>query len=192
MLHRLLPARAADSSDGGASTQAVGGAAENRSLQNRSSKVERPSFFIDFEASGIAPESYPIEVAVVSSKTSFSSLIKPARYWTHWSFDAQDMHGLTQDQLHQEGDTPAAVARNMNQLFSGQVLCSDSPQDGFWLDVLYEAADLIPTFKLKPLEVFVGREVASEIYRRLPTTKRHRTLNDATALMNACRAFFKD
>jgi len=154
--------------------------------------VERPSFFIDFEASGIAPESYPIEVAVVSSKTSFSSLIKPARYWTHWSFDAQDMHGLTQDQLHQEGDTPAAVARNMNQLFSGQVLCSDSPQDGFWLDVLYEAADLIPTFKLKPLEVFVGREVASEIYRRLPTTKRHRTLNDATALMNACRAFFKD
>ena len=93
--------------------------------------MERPSFFIDFEASGIAPDSYPIEVAVVSNETSFSSLIKPVRYWTYWSFDAQDMHGLTQDQLHQEGDTPVAVARNMNQLFSGQVLCSDSPQDVF-------------------------------------------------------------
>ena len=40
--------------------------------------MERPSFFIDFEASGIAPDSYPIEVAVVSRETSFSSLIKPA------------------------------------------------------------------------------------------------------------------
>ncbi|WP_139202112.1 hypothetical protein [Pseudomonas sp. NFACC25] len=89
--------------------------------------MQLPSFFIDFEASGIAPESYPIEVAVVSCEASFSSFIKPARYWTHWSFDAQDMHGLSQDQLHQEGDTPVAVARNMNQLFSGQVLCSDSP-----------------------------------------------------------------
>lgn len=66
----------------------------------RSSKVERPSFFIDFEASGIAPDSYPIEVAVVSREISFSSLI------THWSFDAQDMHGLCQDQLRKRGDTP--------------------------------------------------------------------------------------
>lgn len=153
--------------------------------------MERPSFFIDFEASGIAPDSYPIEVAVVSSDTSFSSLIKPIRYWAHWSFDAQDMHGLSQDQLHQEGIPPDAVAQQMNQLFLGQVLCSDSPQDGFWLDVLYEAADLIPTFELKPLEVFVGREAASDIYRLLPTTRHHRALNDATALMNACRAFFE-
>lgn len=153
--------------------------------------MERPSFFIDFEASGIAPDSYPIEVAVVSSDAIFSSLIKPARYWTHWSFDAQDMHGLTQDHLLQEGDTPGTVAELMNQLFSGQVLCSDSPQDVFWFDVLYEAADLMPTFELQPLEVFVGRKAASEIYRRLPTTRHHRALNDATALMNACRAFFE-
>lgn len=153
--------------------------------------MEWPSFFIDFEASGIAPDSYPIEVAVVSNESIYSSLIKPAPYWTHWSFDAQDMHGLTQDQLRERGDTPGAVARNMNQLFSGQVLCSDSPQDGFWLDVLFEAADLMPTFELKPLEVFVGREAASEIYRRLPTTRHHRALNDANVLMNACRAFFE-
>jgi hypothetical protein len=154
--------------------------------------VERPSFFIDFEASGIAPDSYPIEVAAVSSECAFNTLIKPARYWTHWSFDAQDMHGLSQDHLREQGDTLGAVARHMNQLFSGQVLCSDSPQDGFWLDVLFEAADLMPTFELQPLEVFVGREAASDIYRLLPTTRHHRALHDATALMEACRAFFKD
>ncbi|MGY2321158.1 hypothetical protein [Pseudomonas azotoformans] len=109
----------------------------------------------------------------MSSESSFTSLIKPARYWTHWSFDAQDMHGICQDQLHQQGDPADVVARHMNQLFSGQVLCSDSPQDGFWLDVLYEAADLMPTFELKPLEVFVGREAASKIYCLLPTTTHH-------------------
>ncbi|WP_407729154.1 hypothetical protein ACJJU9_17980 [Pseudomonas helleri] len=153
--------------------------------------MERPSFFIDFEASGIAPDSYPIEVAVVSSDTSFSSLIKPARYWTHWSFDAQDMHGLSQDQLREQGDAPVGVARRMNQLFSGQILCSDSPQDTFWLDVLYEAAELAPTFQLKPLESFVGRQAASDIYRLLPTTRIHRALPDASALMLACRVFFE-
>ena len=153
--------------------------------------MARPSFFIDFEASGIAPDSYPIEVAVVSSDTSFSSLIKPARYWTHWSFDAQDMHGLSQDHLLEQADPADVVARHMNQLFSGQVLCSDSPQDGFWLDVLYEAADLMPTFQLKPLEVLVGREAASDIYGLHPATKHHRALHDATVLMSACHAFFQ-
>ena len=101
------------------------------------------------------------------------------------------MHGLSQDHLLEQGDPADVVARHMNQLFSGQVLCSDSPQDGFWLDVLYEAADLMPTFELKPLEVLVGREAASDIYRLLPTTRRHRALHDATALMEACRVFFE-
>lgn len=64
-------------------------------------------------------------------------------------------------------------------------------KDGFWLDALYEAADLMPTLELKPLEVFVGREAASDIYRQLPTTRHHRAFHDATALMEACRASFK-
>ncbi|AMM02954.1 MULTISPECIES: hypothetical protein [Pseudomonas] len=76
----------------------------------------------------------------------------------------------------------------MNHLFSGQTLCSDSPQDIFWLDTLYKAANLEPTFSLKPLEGFVGRAEASEILRHLPTTKHHRALSDATALMEACAA----
>ena len=84
--------------------------------------MERPSFFIDFEASGIAPDSYPIEVAVVSNETVYSSLIKPVRYWTHWSFDAQDMHGLTQDHLLQEGDTPHRGGSNESAVFRAGAL----------------------------------------------------------------------
>lgn len=151
--------------------------------------MEHPSFFIDFEASGIAPDSYPIEVAVVSANASFHALIRPARYWTFWSFDSEDMHGISQDVLHRDGQAPKALAEQMNQLFSGQVICSDSPQDVFWLDTLYEAAELEATFHLRPLESIVGREAASEIFRLLPTRKHHRALPDATALMNACSTF---
>lgn len=151
--------------------------------------MEHPAFFIDFEASGIAPDSYPIEVAVVSEDVAFHALIRPARYWTFWSFDAQDMHGISQDVLRQEGLAPEIVAGQMNQLFKGQILCSDSPQDGFWLDTLFEAAGQEPAFQLKPLESFVGREAASEIYGRLPARKHHRALPDATALMIAYAEF---
>lgn len=138
--------------------------------------------FVDFEASGIAPDSYPIEVAVVFPGGEYKALIKPASYWDHWSYDAQDMHGLTREQLILEGTPPLEVAQAMNQLFDGKILCSDNPADCYWLDVLYEAAGIEPTFTVQPIESFVGRDVAGEIYSRLPVSKGHRALPDAQAL----------
>lgn len=153
--------------------------------------MPHPTFFVDFEASGIAPDSYPIEVAVVSSDITFHALIRPMDYWLFWSFDAQDMHGISREDLHRDGTATVVLAARLNQLFSGQVLCSDSPQDGFWFDTLYEAVGLEPSFKLQPLEIFVGREAASEIYRYLPARKHHRALPDAQALMAAYATFCK-
>ncbi|MBI6707253.1 hypothetical protein YA0599_03365 [Pseudomonas syringae] len=145
----------------------------------------KPTYFIDFEASGIAPDSYPIEVAVVYQGGEYQSLIQPARYWDHWSHDAQDMHQLTREQLILEGTPPLAVAQEMNRLFDGKILCSDNPADCFWLDVLYEAAGIDPTFEVKPIEAFVGREAASEILKLLPVRKGHRALQDVQALRTA-------
>lgn len=142
----------------------------------------KPTHFIDFEASGIAPDSYPIEVAVVFPGGEYQALIQPASYWDHWSYDAQDMHGLSREQLILEGTPPLAVAQEMNQLFDGKTLCSDNPADCFWLDVLYEAAGIDPTFEVKPIEAFVGREAASEILKLLPVRKGHRALQDVQAL----------
>lgn len=141
-----------------------------------------PIHFIDFEASGIAPDSYPIEVAVVFPGGEYQVLIQPASYWDHWSHDAQDMHQLTRDQLISEGQTPLAVAQAMNDLFDGKILCSDNPADCYWLDVLYEAAGIEATFEVKPIEALVGREAASEILKRLPVRKGHRALQDVQAL----------
>lgn len=146
---------------------------------------ETPTYFIDFEASGIAPDSYPIEVAVVYPGGEYQSLIQPARYWDHWSYDAQDMHGLSREQLIAEGTSPLGVAQAMNQLFDGKVLCSDNPADCYWLDVLYEAAGIEAAFEVKPLESFVGREAASEILKRLPLRRGHRALQDVHAIKAA-------
>lgn len=150
----------------------------------------RPSYFIDFEASGIAPDSYPIEVAVVYPVGEYQALIQPASCWDHWSYDAQDMHDLSREQLVSEGLPPLEVAMAMNRLFDGKTLCSDNPADCFWLDVLYEAACIEPTFAVKPVEAFLGREAASEVCSRLPVRKGHRALPDAQALAKAVGDYF--
>lgn len=151
--------------------------------------TEIPTHFVDFEASGIAPDSYPIEVAVVFPGGEYQALIQPAHYWEHWSYDAQDMHQLTREQLITEGQPPLEVAKAMNALFDGKTLCSDNPADCYWLDVLYEAAGIEATFEVKPIEAFVGRELASEILLRLPVRKGHRALQDAQALKVAVESW---
>ena len=144
--------------------------------------MECPQWFVDFEASGLAPDSYPIEIAVVSMDAEYQALIRPARYWTHWSWDAQDMHGISRETLLAEGVEPVVIAAELNATFNGAKLCSDSPQDGFWFETLYEAAGIEPSFELLPLESFVGRSTANEIYRLLPNRHAHRALPDAQAL----------
>lgn len=153
--------------------------------------TQRPTHFVDFEASGIAPDSYPIEVAVAYPGGEYQSLIQPARYWDHWSYDAQDMHQITREQLILEGTPPFEVAQAMNALFDGKTLCSDNPADCYWLDVLYEAAGIEATFEVKPLESFIGRETASEILKRLPVAKGHRALQDACSLSVAVKNYYR-
>lgn len=147
--------------------------------------MEYPQWFVDFEASGIAPDSYPIEIAVVSADFEYQALIRPVYYWTHWSWDAQDMHGISRETLLVEGIEPGAIAVELNARFAGAKICSDSPQDGFWFEALYEAAGIEPSFEVLPLESFVGRPRADEIYRLLPNRHAHRALPDAQALMSA-------
>ncbi|WP_409322646.1 hypothetical protein [Pseudomonas putida] len=151
-----------------------------------------PTHFVDFEASGIAPDSYPIEVAVVHPDGEYQCLIQPARYWDYWSYDAQDMHGLSREELVSNGLPPLKVAQVMNTLFDGHILCSDNPTDCFWLDVLYEAAGIEPTFSVRPLESFIGREAANQALVLRPAVPHHRALEDAKALASCVKTYIND
>jgi hypothetical protein len=153
--------------------------------------LECPQWFVDFEASGIAPDSYPIEIAVVAADFEYQALIRPVYYWTHWSFDAQDMHGISRETLLADGQDPYSIAADLNAKFEGVTLCSDSPQDDFWFEGLFEAAGVNPSFALAPVESFFGRSGADEIYRLIPTRRSHRALPDANALMTATSKYLQ-
>lgn len=154
--------------------------AELRDLDG--SPVSPITHYVDFEASGIAPDSYPIEIAVVHPGGEYQALIKPVRYWEHWSYDAQDMHQIPRDQLVAEGKPAADIAQELNEIFSGQCLTSDAREDSYWFEALYDAAELDPTFTVATVEQMVGPEHAAAIYYQMPITRGHRALSDARSL----------
>ncbi|MBF9197164.1 transcriptional regulator [Microvirga terrestris] len=100
--------------------------------------------FLDFEASSLGKEGYPIEVAwVLSSGEEESHLIRPDRTWTDWDPKAETVHGLSRDRLHAEGAPVADVAQRMMSALAGYDLFATAPSwDGKWLSRLLRAAGL--------------------------------------------------
>lgn len=101
--------------------------------------------FIDFEASSLSSDSYPIEVAWNHSDGSIEShLISPADIseWTDWSIGSQAVHGLTRRELIERGKSPSWVCHRMKESISDQTLYSDEVQfDAMWLSKLFAASN---------------------------------------------------
>lgn len=155
------------------------------------SPVSPITHYVDFEASGIAPDSYPIEIAVVHPGGEYQTLIKPVRYWQHWSYDAQDMHQISREQLMSDGKPAVTIAHELNQLFEGQYLVSDAREDSYWFEALYDAAELDPTFTVATVEQMVGPEHAAAIYYQMPVTRGHRALSDARSLKETVERHYR-
>jgi hypothetical protein len=145
---------------------------------------------IDLEASGFGRGSYPIEVGfVLPDGTSQCLLIQPAEGWTHWDPKAELIHGITRATLMECGRPSLEVATQLNRSLYGQTVYSDAwAHDFTWLSVLFEAAGLVPTFKLEHLLVLMDdcskahwNEVRSSVERDL-NVRRHRASNDARVL----------
>lgn len=114
--------------------------------------------FMDFEASSLDLEhSYPIEVAWSDDNGRIEShLIKPERLWCDWDDYAEDViHGISREQLRDEGKTADWVVNRMTEVLSDKTLHVDGGQfDWFWCQRLfstrgYEAK--LP-FKLKDFD----------------------------------------
>jgi hypothetical protein len=106
--------------------------------------------FLDFEASGLTHESFPIQVAWGSAQDDVAChYIKPATRWTYWSLDAEAIHGIAPERLN-EGLAPGEICERMNAALAGQAVYADGlPMDQFWLSRLYDAGNLRPTFELR-------------------------------------------
>ncbi len=114
--------------------------------------------FLDFEASSLAIDSYPIEVAWNDAAGKIESyLISPAGVanWTDWDMQAQALHGITRKELLAHGKTPAWVCQRIRECLAGRTLYSDNPDyEEMWLTTLFAAAGAAdnPTLEMESLE----------------------------------------
>jgi hypothetical protein len=98
--------------------------------------------FLDFEASSLSKQSYPVEVAwVFEDGRSRSFLIRPAHDWTDWSSQAQAIHGISRELLEKEGVPVSVIADEMVETLSHHDLYASAPSwDGKWMSALLRAA----------------------------------------------------
>jgi len=159
--------------------------------------------FLDFEASSLAKDSFPVEVAwVFEDGRSRTRLLRPAPGWTDWSPDAERVHGLSRARLETEGAPVEAVGREMVETLGDHRLFASAPSwDGKWLSVLLRGAGL-PRHALRlgksddafveaAREVLDGDEasalVAKIIAETEPAIHPHRALADATLELDRWR-----
>lgn len=100
--------------------------------------------FLDFEASSLGKQSYPIEVGwVFEDGRAQSFLIRPAPGWTDWDGQAEAIHGIARATLIAEGTAHDEVAERMIAALDGHDCRASAPSwDGKWLSVLLRAAGL--------------------------------------------------
>ncbi|HET9161035.1 MAG TPA: DUF1810 family protein [Caulobacteraceae bacterium] len=120
--------------------------------------------FLDFEASSLGDDSYPIEVAwVFEDGCEESHLIHPASDWSDWDPAAEAIHGIDRTRLVAEGEPLEAVAQSMLQALGGHTLYASAPSwYGKWLSVLLRAAG----FPRHALRVRNSDEALMEAARR--------------------------
>ena len=163
--------------------------------------------FLDFEASSLSDDSFPVEVAwVFEDGRERSFLLRPVAAWTDWSDEAEQIHGLSRARLEAEGADVAVVANEMVKTLSAHSLFASAPSwDGKWLSVLLRGAGL-PRHALrlgKSDNAFVEAAravaeglseadltalVASIIARTEPPRPAHRALPDARLELERLKA----
>lgn len=102
-----------------------------------------PPIVLDCEASGLAKDSYPIEIGFIlpaGEVTSF--LIKPETEWTHWDEIAErKIHHISRETIIEKGIPAHEAATILNGQLSGCTVYSDAPDyERMWLDRLFAAA----------------------------------------------------
>lgn len=100
--------------------------------------------FLDFEASSLRKNGFPIEVGwVFEDGASEGYLIRPAPAWSDWDAEAEAIHRISREWLQREGKPHDEVAGRMVEALAGHDLYASAPSwDGKWLSLLLRAAAL--------------------------------------------------
>jgi hypothetical protein len=155
--------------------------------------------FLDIEASGLGPRSWPIEIGVAMISPSGtistqSALIAPDPDWdpTAWSAESQAVHGISRAQLDAEGGPAPAVASGVLMALGHRMVVSDAPEfDERWLGVLLRTlAPTLPVPRLVDFDQLVATafepDAVDRVYRTLDALPApHRAGPDAERLARA-------
>lgn len=113
---------------------------------------------IDFEASSLGNNSYPIEVGVaivdlISSEISSDGfLIRPHETWTDWNEDSALIHNIPRSELFKNGlDVDEAAARLKGMVQGLPVFCDSPAFDNKWSARLFDAVGRAPGFIIHSL-----------------------------------------
>lgn len=145
---------------------------------------------IDVEASGFGRGSYPIEIGFALEDRHLQSyLIRPAEHWTHWSEEAEAIHGISRDRLNSEGLLVRDVALLLNEHLFDKTLYSDAWSfDSSWIGRLFEEAELVQRFRIETINKLLTMEemerwqdTKSTLWNELDVD-RHRAANDVKVL----------
>ena len=159
-----------------------------------------PIAVLDFEASSLDDDSYPIELGLAlwpapdEPILGWSTLIRPVGDWMrrgHWSPASAKVHGIQGSDLLAHGRSPERFALALNEaLGPGAVAwCDGGSYDAHWAGALFEAGGVRPSFVLGDWHRFVvlpgpqARERALAWLKDAPT--RHRARADAERLLFA-------
>ena len=145
---------------------------------------------IDIEASGFGQGSYPIEVGLaLQDGSTHCFLIQPLSHWSHWSQEAEDIHGIAHDTLLRHGKPARWVAEQLNRLLAGQTAYTDAwGNDNSWLGRLYEEVGLGQRYRLETIRRLLSETQAAawsetrEALRWRLKARRHRASSDALVL----------
>lgn len=153
---------------------------------------------IDVEASGFGPESYPIEVGVIKScGERYCTLIQPHERWSHWSKDAEELHGISRATLLKKGKAIRDVCFELNEFLGNDHVFTDAwSHDEAWLSRLYRRARIHPSFSVRAIEFILEEDQlllwdhTKEIIAAKSSFPRHRASNDAYVIQQtfiACK-----
>ena len=152
--------------------------------------MSEPPAFIDLEASGFGRGSYPIEVGfILPQGGTYCSLITPPGHWSHWDTKAEAVHHITRDILLAHGKPATEVAAALNRQLNGQTIYSDGwAHDYAWLNLLFDEAELAPSFRLENLRALLSEteadawQVCKQSVLAELVVPRHRASTDARVL----------
>lgn len=154
---------------------------------------------LDIEASGMHPESYPIEIGIMlPDGESYCSLIKPPPQWQYWSESAESMHKISRQELCVNGRSVKDVAQTLNHYLKDKTIyCDCWVLDHPWLIRLFQMSGLHPAFTLSDIVYCLSEDeynklgVIKQSIESELNIERHRATNDAKVLQLAYEYFVK-